>query len=101
MIAGIQLCKFGILSIHFVRSGPIEMVFVMPHQFPLLVALLLAYAVDVRRVDLVPGGHVLFHARSHALLLAARERCAGLGDALVEAVVLEFLVATPTLVSRE
>lgn len=57
----------------------------------LVVSLLLSYPVDVRRVDLVPGGHVLFHARRHARLFAAGERAAGLGDALFEAVLLEFL----------
>lgn len=57
----------------------------------LLVALLLAYPVDVGRVDLVPCSHVLLHASRHACLLAARESAAGLGNALVEAVLLEFL----------
>ena len=57
----------------------------------LVVGLLLSYPVDVRRVDLVPGRHVLFHARRHARLFAAREGAAGLGDAFLEAVFLEFL----------
>lgn len=57
----------------------------------LVVSLLLSYPVDVRRVDLIPSGHVLFHARRHARLFAAGERAAGLGDALFEAVLLEFL----------
>lgn len=57
----------------------------------LVVSLLLSYPVDVRRVDLVPGCHVLLHARRHARLFAAGERAAGLGDALFEAVLLEFL----------
>ena len=56
-----------------------------------VVGLLLLDPADVRGVDLVPGGHVLLHARGHAGLLAAGEGAAGLGDALLEAVLLEFL----------
>lgn len=56
-----------------------------------MVALLLADASNVGRVDLVPGGHVLFHARGDAGLVALGEGAAGLQDALFEAVVLQFL----------
>lgn len=56
-----------------------------------LVALLLADASNVGCVDLVPGGHVLFHAGGDAGLVALGEGGAGLHDALFEAVVLQFL----------
>jgi hypothetical protein len=73
--------------------------FLIPSSFPslvvrlesLVVSLLLSYSVDVRSIDLVPSGHVLFHAGSHTGLFAAGERAAGLGDALFEAVFLELL----------
>lgn len=55
------------------------------------VVLLLAYSVDVCGVDLVPRSHVLLHARCHAGLLAAGQRAAWFGDALLEAVLLKFL----------
>lgn len=55
------------------------------------VGLLLSQPGDVGGVDLVPGGHVLFHAGCHAGLLAAREGGSGLGNTLVEAVLLELL----------
>lgn len=55
------------------------------------VGLFLSQPGDVGGVDLVPGSHVLLHAGRHAGLLAARERGSGLGDTLVEAVLLEFL----------
>jgi hypothetical protein len=57
----------------------------------LVVSLLLSYPVDVGRIDLIPSCHVLLHAGSHASLLAAGERTAGLRNALFEAVLLEFL----------
>lgn len=60
-------------------------------MYILVVSLLLSYSVDVRSIDLIPRGHVFFHARRHAGLFAAGERAAGLGDALFEAVFLEFL----------
>ena len=53
--------------------------------------LLSAQPVDVGRVGVVPGGHVLLHAGGHAGLLAARERASGLRYALFETVLLEFL----------
>lgn len=56
-----------------------------------VVGLFLLDPADVGGVDLVPGGHVLLHAGGHAGLLAAGEGAAGLGDALVEAILLEFL----------
>lgn len=46
---------------------------------------------DVLAGNSVPGGHVLVHACGHALLLAGRQRCAWLWDALLEAVLVEFL----------
>ena len=55
------------------------------------IGLLLSYSCDVGRVDLVPGSHVLLHAGGHASLLGGGEGAVGLGDALVEAVLLEFL----------
>lgn len=53
--------------------------------------LLSSYAVDERRVDLVPCLHVLLHACRDACLFAAGEGGAGLGNALLEAVLLDFL----------
>lgn len=55
------------------------------------IALLLAYPVDVGGVDMVPGGHVLLQTRGHAGLLATGEGAPGLGNAFVEATLLEFL----------
>lgn len=88
----IQLCKYQCILFVLLRPIQADGVILLRKLDSLVVALLLAYAVDVGRVDLVPGSHVLFHARRHALLFAAREGGTGLGNALVEAVVLEFLV---------
>ena len=49
------------------------------------------YPRDVLLADGVPGAHVLLHAALEAALLAARQRSAGLGDAALEAVFVEFL----------
>lgn len=65
--------------------------FVIRFIYILVVSLLLSYSVDVRSIDLIPSCHVLLHAGSHAGLFAAGERAAGLGDAFLEAVFLEFL----------
>jgi hypothetical protein len=54
-------------------------------------ALLLLYPRHVLLADRVPRAHVLLHARLEAALFAAGERCAGLGDAALEAVFVEFL----------
>lgn len=55
------------------------------------VVLLLAYSVDIGGIDLVPRRHVFLHAGRHASLLAAGQGAAGFRDALLEAVLLEFL----------
>lgn len=55
------------------------------------VVLLLAYSVDVGSVDLVPRSHIFLHAGRHAGLFAAGQGAAGFRDALLEAVLLEFL----------
>ena len=52
---------------------------------------LLLYPRDVGLGDGVPRGHVLLHAGGKAALLALGERSAGLVDAAVEAVLVEFL----------
>lgn len=51
----------------------------------------LLYTVDAGRVDVVPGREVLVHAGGDALLLAARERGAGLQDAALETVLVDLL----------
>jgi len=52
---------------------------------------LLLYPADVLLADRVPRSHVLLHALAEALLLAAAEAGAWFWDALVEAVLVEFL----------
>lgn len=52
---------------------------------------LLLYPGDVLARDGVPGLHVLLHAGCEAGFLAFGERGTGLGDAAVEAVLVEFL----------
>lgn len=51
------------------------------------------YPGDVGRVDVIPSIDVLLHAIGEAGLLAARDRRAGLRDAALEAVLVEFLWA--------
>lgn len=53
--------------------------------------LLLLYPRHILRANRVPRAHVFLHARLDAALLAARQRGAGLGDAALEAVLVEFL----------
>lgn len=50
------------------------------------------YSPDVGLVDEVPRGHVLLHAMCDAGLFAAGDGATGLGDALVEAIFVDFLV---------
>jgi len=52
------------------------------------------YAVDVLLGDDVPGRHVFLHALRVAGRLARRQGRSGLGDAALEAVFVEFLIAT-------
>ena len=52
---------------------------------------LLLYPGDVLLADGIPGAHVLLHAALEAALFAAGERGAGLDDAALEAVLVEFL----------
>ena len=54
-------------------------------------ALFPLYPADVLLADCVPCAHVLFHACAHAALLASREGGTRLGDAALEAVLIEFL----------
>ena len=56
-----------------------------------VIANLLLYPADVCRVHLVPGRHVLLHALFHARLLAARQGAAGLGNAPLEALLVDVL----------
>lgn len=56
-----------------------------------MLQLLLLDSVDIGRVHLVPGGHVLLHACGGARLLAAGQSLSGLGNALFEANLLEIL----------
>jgi hypothetical protein len=51
------------------------------------------YPRNVLLGDGVPCAHVLLHAGREASLLALGQRCAGLGDAALEAVLVEFLGA--------
>ena len=53
---------------------------------------------DVRRADLVPRRHVLLHALGEAGLLAARQGRARFRDALLEAVLVDFLFVGGILV---
>jgi hypothetical protein len=60
-------------------------------------ALLLLYPADVLLADGVPGGHVFLHARADAGLFAAGHGGAGLGDAVLETVLVDFLTGNKLL----
>ena len=58
---------------------------------------MLLQSCDVGCVDLVPCGHVFFHASCHAGLLAAGQGSSGFRYAFIKAAFLKFLDKQPML----
>jgi len=74
--------------VYYIKTVPIPLLYAAQCAMSLL---LLLYSRNILPADEIPAGHVLLHARAEASFLAAGDGGAGLWDAALEAVFVNFL----------